>query len=101
MVRFFCIIKLMTKNRLLIRMIMLVVVTIIFIISFYFFFKNSRASSPLTNKEYMEQLQAANKQYQTAGKDISELTGQTPPPSIEMKETFFSKILRFFSSFYQ
>lgn len=53
---------------------MLILVTAIFMTAFYFFFKNSRADSPLSDKEYMEQLSAASKRYQTAGKNIDELS---------------------------
>ncbi len=56
----------MTKHAL-VRIFILIGVTIIFISSFYFFFKNSRASSPRNNKEYMQRLETLSNRYQVAG----------------------------------
>jgi hypothetical protein len=55
------------RKHTIIRIVILILVTIIFIGSFYFFFKNSRASSPLRDKEYMQRLETLSNRYQVAG----------------------------------
>ena len=53
----------MSSKRITIRLIILVLVTIAFTFVFYFFFRNSRASSPLQDEKYMEQLNVLSKKY--------------------------------------
>ncbi len=69
-------------------------VTIIFISSFYFFFKNSRASSPRNNKEYMQRLETLSNRYQVAG-GISPTPKQLQNTDIN-EPTFIESIGNFF-----
>lgn len=92
----------MTKKRIVIRMILLVIVTIVFIGAFYFFFKNSRASSPLQDKEYMEQLAATSERYKIAGDPII-----TPTPTLldendkqNNLDAFYERIYDFFAELF-
>ncbi len=81
---------------------MLIVVTIVFITSFYFFFKNSRAGSPLNDKEYMEQLSAASKRYNTAGTDVSTMNPEVSEPIKNLEEpSFIDKLLQWVTSILQ
>ena len=53
----------MSKGNIYVRLTLLIVVTIVFISFFYFFYRNSRASSPLQDEKYMEQLNVLSKKY--------------------------------------
>ncbi|OGK34613.1 hypothetical protein A3A93_00910 [Candidatus Roizmanbacteria bacterium RIFCSPLOWO2_01_FULL_38_12] len=70
----------MSKGNIYIRLVLLVVVTFIFITFFYFFFKNSRASSPLNDEEYMEQLSVLSNKYNVVSPVIA-----SPTPSVDVK----------------
>lgn len=86
----------MSKQKVMYRMLLLVIVTIAFVTLFYFFFKNSRAGSPLSDKEYMEQLANASKRYNVAG---DPLISPTPEPLQENNSGVFSFILGPISEF--
>ena len=82
----------MSKKHVIMRIILLILVTIVFMGAFYVFFKNSRASTPYIDREYMEQLRAASNGYQTAG---TPLVSPTPIPFIpEDKQNVISVILK-------
>jgi len=67
----------MNKGNLIIRVIIFIFVTIAFFSLFYFYFKNSRASSPLQDEKYMEQLNVLSKKYK-----IVSPTVPTPTPAL-------------------
>ena len=62
------------------RIIIFIIVTIAFSSMFYFYFKNSRASSPLQDEKYMEQLSVLSKKYNVVSPVIA-----SPTPSIDIE----------------
>ncbi len=73
----------MLKGNIYVRATLLIVVTIVFISFFYYFYRSSRASSPLQDEEYMEQLSVLSKKYNVVSPVIA---SPTPPVDIENKK---------------
>ena len=70
----------MSKGNIYVRLTLLIVVTIVFISFFYFFYRNSRASSPLQDEKYMEQLSVLSNKYNVVSPVIA-----SPTPSVDVK----------------
>jgi len=88
----------MNKKKLLVRLILFILVTIVFSSIFYFYFKNSRASSPLQDEKYMEQLNVLSKKYK-----IVSPTVPTPTLTLSKKsnnQDILTKIVKSITSFF-
>jgi len=88
----------MNKGNLTTRLIIFILVTIAFSSIFYFYFKNSRASSPLQDEKYMEQLNVLSKKY----KIVSPTVPTPTPVLINEKETqnLIEKIIESITEFF-
>lgn len=91
----------MNSKKIVTRLIILILVTLAFSSIFYFYFKNSRASSPLQDEKYMEQLNVLSNKYK-----IVSPTVPTPTPSLikESKtqnfvDVIIEAIAKFFDKF--